>query len=113
MSVLKSAGVALTSFKKVFNNNYNLGVQQTIKTTLELTDAQVFHENIPRNGHVYAADAPINLRDASENGLVGEGDLCAVISSGHNTWGGLALQRTGARFVPESSERLASNAGAS
>jgi 3-oxoacyl-[acyl-carrier-protein] synthase III len=108
----KSTGIPLSRFKKFFNNNYNLGVQRTIKTTLELTDDQVYYENIPRNGHIYAADAPSNLRDASEKGLVSEGDLCVVLSSGHNTWGGLALQRTGARFVAEPSQQLAGKPGA-
>ena len=79
---LRKAGVTLDDIAWVIPHNVSLRSWEILLGMLECPREKLFSANIGRVGHTIAADNFINLRDATEAGLLAKGDLLLLFTFG-------------------------------
>jgi 3-oxoacyl-[acyl-carrier-protein] synthase-3 len=80
---LKKAGVTLDDIRWVIPHNVSLRSWEILLGLIGCPREKLFSANIGRVGHTIAADNFINLRDASDAGLLRKGDLLLLFTFGY------------------------------
>jgi 3-oxoacyl-[acyl-carrier-protein] synthase-3 len=80
---LRKAGVTLADIAWVIPHNVSLRSWEILMGLLGCPREKLFSRNIGRVGHTIAADNFINLRDASDAGLLRKGDLLLLFTFGY------------------------------
>ena len=78
----ESSGLARGDIARVIPHNVSLRSWEILMGLLELPRERLFADNIASNGHVIAADNFINLKDATDRGLVTPGDRLLLFNFG-------------------------------
>jgi 3-oxoacyl-[acyl-carrier-protein] synthase III len=79
---LQSIGLSGTDIARVIPHNVSLRSWEILMGLLGLPRERLFADNIAPNGHVIAADNFINLKDATDRGLVQPGDRLLLFNFG-------------------------------
>ncbi len=90
--ICASAGVRLADLKLVVPHQANLRIIEAVGKLLGLPDEKVF-VNIQKYGNTSSASTLVALDEARRAGLVGPGDLVALVAFGAGlTWGGVLIR---------------------
>lgn len=90
---LRKAGVTLADIDWVIPHNVSLRSWEILLGLIGCPREKLFTVNIERVGHTITADNFINLRDATEAGLVRKGDLLLLFTFGYGlNWGCMVLE---------------------
>src|SRR5262245_26119279 len=90
---LQSVGLARTDIARVIPHNVSLRSWEILMGLLELPLERLFADNIASNGHVIAADNFINLKDATDRGVVHAGDRLLLFNFGFGAnWACLVVE---------------------
>jgi 3-oxoacyl-[acyl-carrier-protein] synthase-3 len=82
-TTLRKAGVTLDDIAWVIPHNVSLRSWEILLGLIGCPREKLFSENIGRVGHTIAADNFINLRDATDAGLLRKGDLLLLFTFGY------------------------------
>jgi 3-oxoacyl-[acyl-carrier-protein] synthase III len=80
---LRRAGLRLDDVRWIIPHNVSLRSWEILLGLLECPREKLFASNIARIGHTIAADNLINLRDATDAGLLQPGDLLLLFTFGY------------------------------
>jgi 3-oxoacyl-[acyl-carrier-protein] synthase-3 len=90
---LRKAGVTLNDIRWVIPHNVSLRSWEILLGLIGCPREKLFSENIGRVGHTIAADNFINLRDATDAGLLRKGDLLLLFTFGYGlNWSCMVLE---------------------
>jgi 3-oxoacyl-[acyl-carrier-protein] synthase-3 len=90
---LAKAGVTMRDVAWVIPHNVSLRSWEILLRLIDCPREKLFAENIGRVGHTIAADNFINLRDASDAGLLEPGDLLLLFTFGYGlNWSCMLLE---------------------
>lgn len=90
---LRKAGVTLGDIDWVIPHNVSLRSWEILLGLIGCPREKLFSENIGRVGHTIAADNFINLRDATDLGLIEKGDLLLLFTFGYGlNWSCMVLE---------------------
>jgi 3-oxoacyl-[acyl-carrier-protein] synthase-3 len=90
---LTKAGVTLNEIRWVIPHNVSLRSWEILLGLIGCPREKLFGENIGRVGHTIAADNFINLRDATDAGLLHKGDLLLLFTFGYGlNWSCMVLE---------------------
>lgn len=90
---LAGAGLAAADVAAVIPHNVSLRSWQILLPILGIPIDRLFADNIPRKGHVIAADNFINLRDAADGGRIRAGDRVLLFNFGFGAnWACMILE---------------------
>jgi len=90
---LRKAGVTLAEIDWVIPHNVSLRSWEILLGLIRCPREKLFSENIGRVGHTIAADNFINLRDATDAGLLRKGDLLLLFTFGYGlNWSCMVLE---------------------
>jgi 3-oxoacyl-[acyl-carrier-protein] synthase III len=90
---LKKAGVTLDDIRWVIPHNVSLRSWEILLGLIGCPREKLFSANIGRVGHTIAADNFINLRDATDAGLLQKGDLLLLFTFGYGlNWSCMVLE---------------------
>jgi 3-oxoacyl-[acyl-carrier-protein] synthase-3 len=91
--VLRKAGITLRDVSWVIPHNVSLRSWEILLRLLDCPREKLFADNIGRIGHTIAADNFINLRDATDAGLLRPGDLLLLFTFGYGlNWSCMLLE---------------------
>jgi 3-oxoacyl-[acyl-carrier-protein] synthase-3 len=90
---LRKAGLTLADVDWVIPHNVSLRSWEILLGLIDCPREKLFSENIGRVGHTIAADNFINLRDATDAGLLRDGDRLLLFTFGYGlNWGCMILE---------------------
>ena len=90
---LRKAGVTMSDIAWVIPHNVSLRSWEILLGLIGCPREKLFSANIGRVGHTIAADNFINLRDATDAGLLRQGDLLLLFTFGYGlNWGCMVLE---------------------
>jgi 3-oxoacyl-[acyl-carrier-protein] synthase III len=90
---LRKAGVTLADIAWVIPHNVSLRSWEILLGLIGCPREKLYAENIGRVGHTIAADNFINLRDATDAGVVRTGDLLLLFTFGYGlNWSCMVLE---------------------
>ena len=90
---LRKAGVTLDDIAWVIPHNVSLRSWEILLGLIGCPREKLFTRNIGRIGHTIAADNFINLRDATDAGLLRKGDLLLLFTFGYGlNWSCMVLE---------------------
>lgn len=90
---LRKAGITLNDIRWVIPHNVSLRSWEILLGLTGIPREKLFSENISRVGHTIAADNFINLRDATDAGLLRKGDLLLLFTFGYGlNWSCMVLE---------------------
>ena len=90
---LRKAGLTLAEIDWVIPHNVSLRSWEILLGLIGCPREKLFSENIGRVGHTIAADNFINLRDATDAGLLRKGDRLLLFTFGYGlNWGCMILE---------------------
>ena len=90
---LRKAGVTLDEIRWVIPHNVSLRSWEILLGLIGCPRDKLFSANIGRVGHTIAADNFINLRDATDAGLLQSGDLLLLFTFGYGlNWSCMVLE---------------------
>ncbi len=90
---LRKAGVTLEDIDWIIPHNVSLRSWEILLGLVGAPREKLFSENIGRVGHTIAADNFINLRDATDSGLIEKGDLLLLFTFGYGlNWSCMVLE---------------------
>ena len=90
---LRKAGVTLDDIAWVIPHNVSLRSWEILLGLIGCPREKLFSANISRVGHTIAADNFINLRDATDAGLLRQGDLLLLFTFGYGlNWSCMVLE---------------------
>jgi len=92
-ATLDEAGLAPADVTWVLPHNVSLRSWEILLRLIDVPRDRLFADNIGDKGHVIAADNFINLRDASDRGLIGPGDRLLLFGFGFGAhWSCMILE---------------------
>ncbi|MGH7713048.1 MAG: 3-oxoacyl-ACP synthase III family protein [Gemmatimonadaceae bacterium] len=83
LDTLRRARLTLDDIRWIIPHNVSLRSWEILLGLLGVPREKLFSENIARVGHTIAADNVINLRDATDAGLLASGDLLLLFTFGY------------------------------
>lgn len=87
------AGLRLDDVALILPHNVNVTSWHRVCRILDYPHDRVFLDNVPRVGHTFAADAFLNHRSATEQGLLRPGDRYLVAAAGYGaTFSAMVLE---------------------
>jgi 3-oxoacyl-[acyl-carrier-protein] synthase-3 len=90
---LRKAGLSLDDIAWIIPHNVSLRSWEILLGLLDCPREKLFSDNIARVGHTIAADNLINLRDATDAGLLEPGDLLLLFTFGYGlNWSCMILE---------------------
>jgi 3-oxoacyl-[acyl-carrier-protein] synthase-3 len=90
---VRKAGVTLDDIRWIIPHNVSLRSWQILLGLVGVPREKLFSQNIGRVGHTIAADNFINLRDATDAGLLRKGDLLLLFTFGYGlNWSCMVLE---------------------
>jgi 3-oxoacyl-[acyl-carrier-protein] synthase-3 len=90
---LRKAGVTMDQIRWVIPHNVSLRSWEILLGLIGCPRDKLFSTNIARVGHTIAADNFINLRDATDAGLLRKGDLLLLFTFGYGlNWSCMVLE---------------------
>ena len=90
---LRRAGLTLDDIAWIIPHNVSLRSWEILLGLLECPREKLFADNIARVGHTIAADNLINLRDATDAGLLKPGELLLLFTFGYGLhWSCVVLE---------------------
>jgi 3-oxoacyl-[acyl-carrier-protein] synthase III len=90
---LRKAGVTLADIDWIIPHNVSRRSWEILLGLIGCPPAKLFGQNIGRVGHTIAADNFINLRDATDAGLLRKGDLLLLFTFGYGlNWGCMVIE---------------------
>ena len=90
---LRKAGVTLDDVDWVIPHNVSLRSWEILLGLIGCPREKLYSENIGRIGHTIAADNFINLRDATDAGVIKKGDLLLLFTFGYGlNWSCMVLE---------------------
>lgn len=93
LETLEQAGLALDDLAWILPHNVSLRSWEILLGLLGVPRAKLFDRNIARVGHTIAADNIINLRDATDAGLLAPGDRIMLFTFGYGlNWSCMILE---------------------
>ena len=85
----------ISQFRRIVLGNYNQSVLNTYATQLQVSPRDIYGDNVATVGHCYSADLLVNAKRLLDEDLLRDNERTLWISSGHNTWGAMAIRRCG------------------
>jgi 3-oxoacyl-[acyl-carrier-protein] synthase III len=93
LDTLRKANLTLDDIRWIIPHNVSLRSWEILLGLLEVPREKLFSANIARVGHTIAADNIINLRDATDAGLLERGDRLLLFTFGYGlNWSCMILE---------------------
>jgi len=89
-----AGGTGPGDHRRLLTNNYSLSTVADLARAAGIRPALAWTGNVPRTGHLFAADGVLNLVDSERADPLRAGERVLLLSSGPVTWGAVSLRRT-------------------
>ncbi len=89
----QTSGTTAESYQWMVANNYSAANLDDFADIARIPHDRLFRGNVPRYGHLFAADGLINLAGLAESTEIVPGERVLLLSTGPFSWGAVGLLR--------------------